>query len=284
MRNLTITRRKSAVGCAMKDRVYIRDEQAREIIIDGVPCRKLGQIKNGETKTFQIGEGEQQIFLIADKLSKDYCNATVTVPAGQEDAVFSGVHKFVYGSNPFRFDGVELSQEEQAKQKKNGRKGAVIMIAAVIFGLIVGKLLVPDNLFSEQSADPETYTKENFQITLTENFKEVEQSGWFAAYESKTAMVFILREAEELIGDMTVEEYGDLVLEANGMTDFKMTKAEDYVWVDYTDTPEEQEIYYMVACFRGEDAYWVINFATPAVNREDYREIFFDWADSVNAG
>ena len=37
MRNLIITRRKSVVGCAMKDQVYIRDALAQEIIIDGVP-------------------------------------------------------------------------------------------------------------------------------------------------------------------------------------------------------------------------------------------------------
>ena len=60
MRNLTITRRKSFVGCAMKDQIYIRDALAQEIIIDGVPCRKLGDIKNGESKTFQIEDGEQQ--------------------------------------------------------------------------------------------------------------------------------------------------------------------------------------------------------------------------------
>ena len=105
MRNLTITRRKSFVGCAMKDKVYIRDALAQELTINGVPCRKIGEIKNGETKTFQIEDGEQQVFLIADKVSKDYCNAAITIPERQEDISLSGTHKFVFGSNPFRFDG-----------------------------------------------------------------------------------------------------------------------------------------------------------------------------------
>lgn len=141
MRNLTITRRKSFVACAMKDQVYIRDEQAREIIINGVPCRKIGDIKNGESKTFQIDEGEQQVFLIVDKLSKNYCNATVTVPEGQEDVVLAGVHKFVFGSNPFCFDSVHLTEEQRTKQEQNTQKGAVILIAAIILGLVVGYFL-----------------------------------------------------------------------------------------------------------------------------------------------
>ena len=118
MRNLTITRRKSVVGCAIKDQVYIRDPLVQEIIIDGVPCRKLGDIKNGESKTFQIEDGEQQIFLIVDKISKNYCNASVTIPEGQDDIALSGIHKFVFGSNPFCFDGVQQSEEQLAKQKR----------------------------------------------------------------------------------------------------------------------------------------------------------------------
>ena len=283
MRNLTITRRKSYVGCIMKDKVYIQDERVWDTTIDGVHCRKIGDIKNGETKTFQIGEGQQQIFLIADKVSKDYCNATVTIPEGQEDVALSGKHVFTLGNNPFRFDGVELTQEQLAKQKKNGRKGAVIMIVAAIIGLAIG-LFLPGGFLGKDNASPKTFTKEDFQITLTDDFKVTEEEGFFVSYDSKTVMVFSVREEKEIFGDISLEEYGELVLQANGRTGAKMTQQDGFVWFEYTNTPGTQEVYYLAVCYQSEDAFWIVNFATPASNQGKYRDRFFDWAKTVKVG
>lgn len=280
MRNLTITRRKSFVGCAMKDKVYIRDALAQEITINGVPCRKIGDIKNGETKTFQIEDGEQQVFLIADKVSKDYCNAAITIPEGQEDISLSGAHKFVFGSNPFRFDGVQQSVEEIAKQKRNGRKGKVIMIAAIIFGAVAGFLLTK-GLFSDS---PKTFTNGEFQITLTDAFTPAEESGYFSFYRSDNAMVFTVREAKTVFGDITLEEYSELVLSANNKIGMQMKQGDGFMWFDYTDTPGEQEIYYLAVCCESKDAFWIVNFATPASNQDTYKETFLDWAKSIKIG
>lgn len=283
MRNLTITRRKSYVGCIMKDQVFIRDAYASEITIDGVPCRKIGDIKNGETKTFQIDEGEQQIFLIADKVSKDYCNATVTIPQGQEDVTLSGVHKFVFGSNPFCFDGIAQTPAQLEKQKKNNRKGSVIMVAAVAIGVAVG-LFLPGGFFGKSDAAPKTFTKEDFQITLTDAFEATNEPGFFATYSSKTAMVAVVREDKALFGDISVNEYGMLVIEANKRTGAKLNQEDGFVWYEYTHTADEQEVYYLVACYQSQDAYWIVNFLTPATNQAKYKDTFIDWAENVKFG
>lgn len=283
MRNLTIIRRKSFVGCAMKDQVYIRDEQAAETTIEGVPCRKLGDLKNGEQKTFQIGEGQQQIFLIVDKLSKEYCNASVVIPEGQEDVCLSGKHYFALGSNPFQFDGVQLSAEQIAKRKKNNRKGTAIFAGAVIVGAVIG-LFLPGSFFGPDTTTSKTFVKEDFRITLNDNFKETQEDGFFAFYESKAVIVFALREDAELFEDITLEEYGKLVLEANNRTGAAMNKADDFIWFSYTDAPEDQEIYYMAGCYQSEEAFWIVNFATPVSNREKYEIIFMQWAESVEVG
>jgi hypothetical protein len=54
MRNLTIKREKTFVGSLMKVHVYIEDHFNSEITINNVPCRKLGDLKNNEEKTFEI--------------------------------------------------------------------------------------------------------------------------------------------------------------------------------------------------------------------------------------
>ena len=54
MRNLTILRRKKAAAALTKMKVYIEDPFSNELTIKDVPCRKLGELKNGEEVTFQI--------------------------------------------------------------------------------------------------------------------------------------------------------------------------------------------------------------------------------------
>ncbi len=284
MRNLTIHRRKSVVGSLMKDQVYIQDEVAGDLVIEGVTCRKLGDLKNGEQKTFQIDEAERKVFLIADKLSKDYCNGAVTVPAGQEDVQFAGAHAFVLGSNPFRFDGVPLSEEQQKKQKKNGRKGLLIFICALVVGAVAGMLL-SGGLFGAKidvsTMEPKTFTKEPFRITLTDGFRETDLEGYFACYESKTAFVFVLREEKSLLTCSSLDEYGQLILEANGKEDLTVNKTGSFLWFSYTQEVEGQDIYYITTCHESQDAYWIVNFATPATNQEKFSERFIQWATTV---
>ena len=70
MRNLTVTRHASAVGALHSVKIYIEDRAVPEILICGVPCRKLGAVKNGKSATFKIPEKEAKVFAIAYMVSK----------------------------------------------------------------------------------------------------------------------------------------------------------------------------------------------------------------------
>jgi len=85
MRNLTIKRTKSFVACLIKLKVYIEDPSSNEMKINNISCRKLGDLKNGEEKTFLIGDNAAKVFVIADSLSKGFCNEYYSLPEGQED-------------------------------------------------------------------------------------------------------------------------------------------------------------------------------------------------------
>ena len=125
MRNLTIKRNKRTAASLIKAKVYIEDNFSSELTINGVPCRKIGELKNGEEKTFQIGEEEAKVFVIADKLSKDYCNDFYQLPSGMEDISLSGNNILnPAAGNPFRFDnntsaGVEENRKKGAKKRHN---------------------------------------------------------------------------------------------------------------------------------------------------------------------
>ena len=68
------------------------------------------------------------------------------------------------------------------------------------------------------TAKPKTFTASGMTIELTEDFAEKEMVGFTAVYQSKDVFVFALKEEFEILGDsMDLDEYADLVLEANQM-------------------------------------------------------------------
>ena len=147
MRNLTIKRKKKFVACLGKLKVYIEDAQTNELIISGVPCRKLGDLKNGEEKTFEIGEDAAKVFVIADTLSKDYCTEFYQLSEGQDDIVLTGENYFnPANGNAFRFDN-NNSAEVLAARKKGNKKGTVILVIAIIVGFIIGFAISSGILF-----------------------------------------------------------------------------------------------------------------------------------------
>ena len=107
MRKLVIKRNKSFAGCLVVMKVYIEDAVASDITIGGVPCRKLGTLKNGETAEFAIGTDAMRVYVIADTLSKEYCNDFYQIPAGEEEVQLSGKNHYnPAAGHPFMFDGV----------------------------------------------------------------------------------------------------------------------------------------------------------------------------------
>ena len=120
MRNLTIQRTKSFVACLVKMKVYMEDHKVYDTIINDTPCRKLGELKNGEVKTFPVGEEAAKVFVIADQMSKNYCNDYYNLPAGQEDVFLSGRNRYnLANGNAFRFDGT-TDEDVLANRKKGG--------------------------------------------------------------------------------------------------------------------------------------------------------------------
>ena len=122
-------------------KIYIEDATANDIVISNVPCRKLGELKNGEEKTFAIEENEAKIFVIADKMSKEYCNEMYKLPKGSENIYLSGRPRFNLSSgNAFRFND---NQDDEAIENRNAgkEKGKKVLLTAIIIGFIIGFMI-----------------------------------------------------------------------------------------------------------------------------------------------
>lgn len=282
MRNLTITRQKSFVGSAMKLKVYIEDAEAQELTISGVPCRKLGTLKNGETASFVISDQAARVFVIADKASRNYSNDYYPVPAGTEDVTIAGKNKYnPFIGNPFRFEGV-TDPEVLANRKKGNGKSAVIMILALIVGFAFG---FAKNFLLTDTVKPQDFSVAGMTITLTNQFEEQHYDGFTQCYESDAVAILTLKEEFSLmegLEDYTVEDYGRLVLASNSM-DEELLKQENGVWYfAYTAEGGDGDTYYYCATLhKSGDAFWMIQFATPVSNESKLHDQFIDWAAGV---
>ena len=142
MRKLTIKRNKTFVACLAKMKVYIEDPSSTDLVINDIPCRKLGVLKNGEEKTFEIGDGPAKVFVIADKMSKNFCNEFYQLSAGTQDVYLTGKNKFNPASgNAFRFDNND-SEEAKVNREKGKATGTIILIASIVVGIVIGFLAV----------------------------------------------------------------------------------------------------------------------------------------------
>lgn len=282
MRNLTIVRAKSFVGCAASIKVYIEDPMCDDLTINGCPCRFLGKLKNGEVKTFQIAEAAAKVFVITDKLSKGYCNEYCTLEEGTEDITLTGKNHFNPASgNAFRFDGV-TDAEVLANRKKGTRKGIVVLIAACIVGFVIGMVISRGLL--NGPAEPKTFEVNDMNITLTDDFRKQGASGFTAGFGTKDVAVLVLEEEFSLqqgFGDLSLKEYANLVVQNSGKG-AKVQDKLDFSYFEFDAKVDNGETYHYIAVmYKGPDAFWLIQFATDKDKADEYRTDIFGWAASV---
>jgi len=292
MRRLWITRRKATAACAAKMKVYIEDPENGDLEIDGIFCRKLGEVKNDQQKHFNIGRESAKVFVVADKLSRNLYNEFVQIPEGEEDVFLSGRNYFRPGAgNPFRFDGVEQEETLENRKKVNGR-GKGLVIAAILVGILAGAgvgIGVATSLLQKvpQTVADATFDCQGLRITLTEEFAETPVPGYTACYSAADTGVFVLREgfdAMEGFEELDLNGYGAMILANNHLDQNVHLQTEDGLTVFgqvITDEETETDYYYYCGLFKGTDAFWMVQITTLAEDAAEKIPQFRRWLGSV---
>ena len=288
MRTLSITRIKSFVGCAAPLQIYIEDYEAPEMTILDTPCRKLGKIKNGQTVSFEVTEQAAKVFVIADKLSKNYCNEYYPLPAGMNPVTLTGKCKYNPASgNAFRFDGV-TDEAVLANRRKGNNKGLLVLLAAVAVGLVIGIVggLARSGIFSSEA--PETFEGSGYSISLTEDFDAVSYEGYVAAFEGEYAVAMISTEtfaSYAPLSGMTVPAYGEALrdtyeMDPDILTVTPVRTENGLCYFYYTAMVDGDEFTYCTFVSKGVDAFWTLEIATYTENMEDMESDILEWAKS----
>ena len=284
MRNLTIKRNKAFVGWMSKSKIYIEDHENKDLTINGVPCRKIGKLKNGEEKTFEIEPFATRVYVIGDKLSRNYCNDFYKIPAGEEDITLTGEHKYnPFNGNAFRFEGV-TDEEILAHRKKVTRKASIFYTVIFLLAFIGGFALA---FFLDSEPVPETFTYGDMSITLTDEFSETNIEGYSACYESYDNLIMVTKDDSSLFEDFetyTLKQYGEDTLIYNEFDESVKLQEENgltYFEYDFTDEDSGDVYSYFVPMYKSSDAFWFFQFASYKEDYETCREQFVEWAESV---
>ena len=153
------------------------------------------------------------------------------------------------------------------------------MLAGAIPGL--------SGAFDNVKVTAEQFAVDNMQITLTNEFTTESYQGYNGVFASKEVAVFVLKEDFSLLEnfeDYTLQQYGELVIDNNGLTgSVELNEVEGICYFDYeyNNTEENTTYYYMSTLFKSDDAFWIIQFAVPAEDAENYLPQLIEWAKTV---
>lgn len=286
MRKLTIKRKKSFVASLAKLKVYIEDP-AGELDITGIKCRLLGTLANGEEKSFYIEENAAKVFVIADKMSRDYCYDCRNLPEGNEDIYLTGKNAFNPATgNAFRFEGG--TDEEIAKRHKESKKGGlIVLITAIVIGLTAAWIIGSGVTYSKKKATPKDFSYEEMTITLTALFKEEEVEGR-TVFTSNDVAVFVLRE-NFVAGDIdlsgyTVRGYAELARENNPvMAGATYEETDGVPNMVYTYAGDDGKTYvYFTTFYKSSNAFWIVQYFVNESGYESRKPKFIEWAKTVH--
>ena len=144
----------------------------------------------------------------------------------------------------------------------------------------------PEDDHGHSHEEDVTYSIEGLIITLPGDFIQEELQGQTAYFESNEAIAVILKEeftTFEAIGistDMSLVEYAELLMELYGH-EGDIYELEGLIFFEYEATITGTDFSYFATVFRGDDAYWMVQFACLSDDYDELCEEFVEWALTV---
>lgn len=165
------------------------------------------------------------------------------------------------------------------------RDRAVFWLAlalAVAAGALLGYLLAGKPQ-TKTPPKPVTFTAGQLSLTLDDRFSPREEPGFDAAFGAPGAAVFVRKEPFSQargMEDMTLEEYGALVMEDNGL-DGALWPGGGAPHFAYGYDGPDGPFCCTAYLYKAADAFWLVQFALPAEGADAYEDDVPTWAASV---
>jgi len=174
-----------------------------------------------------------------------------------------------------------LASINKSREKK---LPSIVVIAVVVIASFGVTTFI--NVNAQGEPREKAFSKAGMTITLNDSFVEKELVAYTAYFESKTTAVLVVKEEFyflEQLGlptDISLYEYGKKVGE-NNYLEYDVTIKDGLAFSEFNNTVNGKDFSYLAVFFRGDDAYWVVQFTCESKNYGKYSGDFFKWAKSV---
>lgn len=294
MRNLTLKRNKAFVGSLLKADVYIQDNVFGNITVNSVRCRKIGELKNGQEKTFAIDDNEAMLFVISGKPRNNYSYNYYDIPEGNTDISLSGKNKMNYASEAyFSFDGNPTEETPhrivQDTMDEAKRKKIIVITFVVLFiAIAIVVFIAKSGFFAGADVVAKDFKHRDVTITLTNQFAEQTADDCYACYSSNHVGVLIYKDERFEGYDLeryTLELYDFLLDEYEDFNEENVTmkKRDGIPCVEYITGSEEtgDEVHWFCFNYESSDAFWEVIFFINEYDYSEYIDSIVEWAGSV---
>ena len=289
MRNLIISRKKRFVACLGKLKIMIADPFSGDVDINGVMTRKIGELKNGETGTFAIGEEATEIYVIADGASKSFCVDMYPIEAGTEDVVLSGKNVLnPAAGNPFEFDNPPGATVEYRKAHRRATRAAwLILILGVVIGVVfftVTLKVVLPKLTAQAEPAPRTFSVYGLDIELSDDYEASAQDDLLYSEKRDVAVTFLREDfsLEAGFGSLTLREYIEAVRETVDVDVIYMTTSKNTPCFRFVRNFDGVDWVYYAFAYKGTECFWLVQFFMPLEIERNVKSYVFERADSVS--
>lgn len=143
-----------------------------------------------------------------------------------------------------------------------------------IVALMLSALLLVA-VFTGCGDNKKEFTCQDLTMTVPGNMKDVSSNSSFSSFtfalDSSKLAIFGLKEKFSAFdgADMTLKDYADAVIAANKYDALAITRSNaDYIYFTYEAQLEAGLFKYVAGCFKGSDAFWLVQFGAPATNFE----------------
>jgi hypothetical protein len=137
-------------------------------------------------------------------------------------------------------------------------------------------------------AAEKTFTRDGLTITLTDEFTEKDDlDGQTVYFEALRYIATALKEEFSMFeefgidaGNMSIDEYAELVVEVNGFNT-SVVKKDGLTTFKYEASVGGQDFTYFATVHKSADAFWLVQFFCETKNYASFESKFIEWAKSV---
>ena len=179
----------------------------------------------------------------------------------------------------------ELFTKNIPPSKYITKKPRFKLIPLLIIPIVAALVFVAVYSFSNlpvYNSDDKVFSQSGLTITLTDKFYERDMVPFTAVFGSSDLIIFALKEEFVLFENqnLSLKEYAEFVIAAN-QTDTTVKVVEGLTSFTFEDHVNGKDYVYFATVYKGDDAYWLLQFACETTKYESLRPAIIQYAKSV---